>query len=339
MKKYFLIALCIGVVSGAVAQSQLISYLVKQGFKQGGLLLKAKNIDDVLKENDLDPETRKYLSLSKDLLKFADSDLGQNTSKNYRKFIRLPRPWVTQLVIAAPKNSIDPHLFSYPIVGRLPYKGFFDEGDAIKLEEELLQSGLDVYRRPVEAFSTTGWLPDPILSTMFSKVDRFIELIFHELTHATFYFESEADFNEAFASWMGYRGAILFLEKHPESVENSKELLRKLSENHLWQLRFAKIIKEVIAHARLQYQSDLKGEKREELFSWIKTRFATEPNMKRYAELKWNNALVSALGTYYEMVEPIDNYAKKMNLSPKEFLVKVKSQGPSIIEEIKNSTK
>lgn len=67
---------------------------------------------------------------------------------------------------------------------------------------------LDTYRRPVEAFSTTGWLPDPILSTMFSKADRFIELIFHELTHSTFYFESELDFNEAFASWMGYRGAI-----------------------------------------------------------------------------------------------------------------------------------
>lgn len=320
----------------ALAQNSLFGYIVKQGFKQGSLLLKAKPVTEVLKDESLDSKTRTYLVLSTKLLAYARDDLGQSTGRSYQKYLRLPRSWVTQLVIAAPKNSIDPYLFKYPIVGELPYKGFFDEEDALRLQKDLESQNFDTYRRPVEAFSTTGWLPDPILSTMLGKPGRFIELIFHELTHATFYFNSEADFNEAFASWMGFRGAIGFLESHPDAIENSAAVLAELKTDNLWQLRFAKLLKEVIAHSRQFYQehSTASNEEREVLFKWIAARFAQEKDFPKYATFAWNNASLSALGTYYELVEPIDRYATNHKLSPKDFLALVKKTGPSIIKEI-----
>jgi predicted aminopeptidase len=325
----------LGILTHVYAQESLVPYLFKQGFKQGGMLLSAKPVKEVLNDPSGDPETRKYLELSERLLDFASSELGQSTGRSYQKFIRLGRPWVTQIVMAAPKNSIDPYLFKYPIVGDLPYRGFFDEEDAVALQKSLESRGLDTYRRNVEAFSTTGWLPDPLLSTMFEKTSRFIELIFHELTHSTFYFESEADFNEAFASWMGFKGAIAFVEKHPHSVENPSQILDELNKDHQRQIRFAKIFGEILLHARAHYEKNPRGETREMLFDWIKERFKKEGDFSRYAEFPWNNASLSAFGTYYEMVEPIDAYAIKNKLSPKELLHQVKATGPSIIREFK----
>jgi len=50
--------------------------------------------------------------------------------------------------------------------------------------------------------------------------------------------------------------------------------------------------------------------------------------------LEWNNALVLSLGTYYELVPLIENYANSQKLDPKEFLALVVKRGPSIISEI-----
>jgi predicted aminopeptidase len=334
-KLKFLFSLCaLTLIILQARADNLFSYAIKQGFMQGGILLKAKDVDEVLKQENLNPQTKRFLILSKEILRFAENDLKMNTAKNYRKFIQLGRPWVTQIVVAAHKDRLESYLFSYPIVGNLPYKGFFEEADAIELQEKLKADNLDTHRRPVEAFSTTGWLPDPILSSMLSSESRFTELLFHELTHSTFYFNSQADFNEAFASWLGFRGALQFVEKNGHLYSDPAKVLQKLKDDHFFQLRLAKTIREILAYARNFYKQKEALSKREELFSWIKSHFAKEHGFEYYAKIDWNNALLLGLGTYYELVEPIEAFAQKNRLSPSDFLQKVKTQGPSIIEEI-----
>lgn len=326
------LVLCL-ILSGC--DSSLPGYVVKQGFRHGSLLLKAQPIDEILKNPALDPKTEHYLKLSKEVLAYAQRDLGMRVGANYQQYIPLNRDWVTQIVMAAKKDSLTPHLFSYPIVGDLPYRGFYDEADAEKLEAKLASEGFDVFRRKVEAFSTTGWLPDPVISTMFSDESRFVELLFHELTHSTFYFADQADFNEAFASWMGFKASLEFVKSAKSSVNTDlTKIETELTRGHEFQIRFASVIKEILEEGRKVYARPNPTEQREPYFAWIKTRLSKEPFGAAMDEKQWNNALILSLGTYYETVPAIERYAAKNKLSPREFLAKVAQTGSSIVPEI-----
>jgi predicted aminopeptidase len=338
-------ALCfslIGPLSLNACSDNLPAYVVKQGLKQGRLILRSQDIDSVLARPSLDPKTESYLKLAKQVVLYAHDELGMHTGQNYRKYIQLDRPWVTEVVTAAHHDKLEPFLFHYPIVGDLPYKGYFDESDAIALEEKLKSQGYDTYRRKVEAFSTAGWLPDPLTSSMLSERSRLIELLFHELTHATFYFKSYADFNEAFASWMGYKGALQFIDSSLKPSD-APELKTRLEADHKYQLAFAHVVKEILKKGHEEYASSKNIEAtRKEYFDWIEKRLASDPLFAEHAKtrsktapkIQWNNALLLSLGTYYELVEPIDQYARDHKLSPKEFLALVTKSGPSIVPQI-----
>lgn len=312
----------------------MTGYLFKQGMQQGSLIIRAENTDKLLKSNRLSPEEKKFIILAREVINFAEKDLGMKTGRNYRYFIRLRRPWITQIVLAAKHDRLESHLYNFPIIGKVPYKGFFDEDDAIAQEKILKAQGLDTYRREVPAFSTAGWLPDPLVSTMFSSEERFVELLFHELTHSNFYFESEADFNEAFASWFGFKAAVQFLKSRPELTSNPQSIL-ELEKRHERQLSLAKVVKEIIARANSFYKdTSLDVEtRRKNYFTWIQLRLRSE-GFEKLADLEWNNALILSLGTYYELVDPIDRYAQLNNLSAKDFLKKVIDRGSPIIGEI-----
>src|SRR5690606_2491566 len=78
----------------------------------------------------------------------------------------------------------------FPIVGWVPYKGYFGVEQALEAERGLREDGFDTYLRPASAFSTLGW--------------------FNELVHSTFYAPGQAIFNESFANFAGARGAQEF---------------------------------------------------------------------------------------------------------------------------------
>jgi predicted aminopeptidase len=207
----------------SACQHSLPMYLIQQGMMQGSLYMKAQPIDELLKSDDLPAKDREFLIFSRSVLDFARKDLGLKTKGSYEKFLKLDRPWVSKVVIAAYKDRAEPFLFSFPIFGKLPYRGYFEEASAQSFAEKIArEKNLDVMIRPVPAYSTTGWLSDPIVSTMFHSQADLAELLFHELVHLQFYFDSNADFNEAFATWYAGKAVRRFLAVHPEAFVDPK---------------------------------------------------------------------------------------------------------------------
>ena len=132
-------------------------------------------------------------------------------------------------VSASPPERFEPHLWSFPLVGALPYKGFFSRSLAIAQRDSLRSLGLDVLMRPVSAYSTLGFFSDPVLSTMLDySEDSLADLIFHELTHSTIFVEGHTDFNESLAAFVGKVGSLQFMtQRYGAESEHVRQVVSK----------------------------------------------------------------------------------------------------------------
>jgi predicted aminopeptidase len=102
-------------------------------------------------------------------------------------------------------------------VGSVPYKGFFDVAAAEAEAEALRARGQDVCVVAVPAYSTLGWLDDPITAPMLRRSDeRVVETVLHELVHSTVFIPSEPEFNEGVARFIGQEASVRFFGTEAE---------------------------------------------------------------------------------------------------------------------------
>jgi predicted aminopeptidase len=208
-----------------------VTYIVKSAYSQAELLRQRVPLDQALQDPKLSDEQKRKLSLAKEAREFAEKGLGLKPTLNYTSYVHLNRPYVTYVVSAAKKNELTPYNWSYPVLGSLPYKGFFDPAEAAAEAQKLAAQGLDTYVRGVSAYSTLGWFRDPILSSMLNYKDYvLVNTIIHETVHATIYVRSEADFNERLATFFGNKGAEAFY-LHKEGL-NGQTLQAMIDDNH-----------------------------------------------------------------------------------------------------------
>ena len=191
-----------------------MGYLVGSAYSQADLLRRRVPIEEALRDSKISEEHKRKLELVQAARAFAENTIGLAITGNYKTFVQLDRPYVTYVVSAAAKNELEHHYWNYPIVGSLPYKGFFDPDSANAEARSLSSQGFDVFVRGVSAYSTLGWFKDPILSSMLDYRDYdLVNTIIHETTHATVFVKSEADFNESLASFFGNKGTVAFYEQ------------------------------------------------------------------------------------------------------------------------------
>ncbi|MFO0687377.1 MAG: aminopeptidase [Myxococcota bacterium] len=165
--------------------------------------------DPKLAENE-----RALLGLVESVRGFA-RELGLRVGDQYTSFVPWPGDRIVTTLVRTRPGSLDAVGWWYPFLGRLPYRGYFDqaraEREAKRLREE---QGYDVCVSAVTAYSTLGWLDDPVTSPMLGRgAANLVETLLHELVHATVFIEGDSDFNEGVALFIGQEAAIRYFER------------------------------------------------------------------------------------------------------------------------------
>ena len=141
--------------------------------------------------------------------------LGLDVGGQYTSYVPWPGDRVLTTLVATRPGEVDAAGFDFPVVGRLPYKGFFDREAADREAADLRGHGLDVCVSPVRAYSTLGWLADPLTEPMLRGGDpQLIETVLHELVHATAFVPDDASFNEGVANFFGREATARYLAQH-----------------------------------------------------------------------------------------------------------------------------
>ncbi len=177
------------------------SYYGQAVVGQAELWQRQSPIATVMRDPQTSPALRARLQQAQQIRDFAVRELGLPDNQSYRRYADLGRPFVVWTVFAAPPLSLSPRQWCYPIAGCVGYRGFFTADSARAFAEELRQAGDDVYVAGVPAYSTLGWLADPLLNTFIEYPDsELARLLFHELAHQLIYLRDDSGFNESFAT-------------------------------------------------------------------------------------------------------------------------------------------
>lgn len=338
------IATLISVAASVTLTGCHAGYLIKSAWSQADLLLSRDSIEEILnspeKDSSLNPDDRKKLKLALEAKAFGERILGLKKNGNYASFVQLGRPYVSYVVSAAAKDRLEPHLWTFPIVGAVPYKGYFNPEDAKEEANNLKAKGLDTYVRGATAYSTLGWFDDPVLSSMLRYSDYdLVNLIIHESVHATLYIKSQADFNERLATFIGDFGAELFFnEKEGLQSSTLKEAAADREDDKAFSVFISKEIDRLkewypLQNAGAPEFEELKRKRLGEILEAFNRELAPKLENEKYRDRlrrdldpsKLNNASLLAWKTYVYDLTDFQAAFEKMNHDPIKFLDFAKS--------------
>lgn len=277
-------------------------YLAQAAGGQLEILEKRRPLDEVVADPDVPPRIRRLLAEVPRIKAFGETQ-GLKATPNYRSYADLQRPAVVWVVSATEELSFTPKKWSFPIVGSVPYLGWFSKDDAERFAFDLRQEGWEVDVRTASAYSTLGWFEDPVLSTMIhdgpEDLGELADVVLHESTHATHYVDGQTAFDESIANFVGDRLAVRWLAQvvGPDAAET-----RAFIESEHERLRRITLMRQTYRVLAQLYATDLpKNVKRVEK-QLVLTRLRTEVGARRPI----NNATLFELESYRGGEEELD---------------------------------
>jgi predicted aminopeptidase len=273
---------------------------------QTEMMSKARPVAEVLKDPKTKPILKECLLSVAHILRYAEDELRLPAEGQYSRYADLGRRYAVWVVFAAPEFSVEPKTWNYPLIGQLAYRGFFQEALAKAEAENLNAEGYDVHIGGVEAYSTLGFLRDPLLNTFIHRDDAALaELLFHELTHQRLYLRGDTDFNEAFATAVGQEGARRWLRSQGRLKELA-EYEKGLRVEHAF-VALALQTREELKRCYAT-KTDLKETKKAILEHFRQRAVALDRKqgstmkIERWFAKPVNNARLATLSTYYELL-------------------------------------
>lgn len=213
VKKALLVLLGVVIVLG-IWQFDLIRYGWRQASGQLSIVYNARPIEDYLNDPAVSDSVKQKLKFVEEVRGFAVSHLALSDTDNYTEMYDQHGQPVLWVVTGCEPYSFTPYLWKFPLLGEMPYKGFFKKEYADHEFKIIKNKGLDAGMRTVGGWSTLGWFKDPILSEMLNRnYGDLANLIIHELVHATIFVKDSVEFNENLASFIAEKGTLIFLQQ------------------------------------------------------------------------------------------------------------------------------
>lgn len=289
------LALFAGYGAAYVASAD-IRYLTRAGIEQTRILQRAESLERMAADPAVPEADRAFLRLVLEVRAHAPV-VGLEAGDTYTTYSDVGRDTLLLSLTASRKDCICPVTWKYPIVGRVPYKGFFDAAMGRREADKLAARGLDVWLRPAAAYSTLGWFNDPLLSTALVRDSvELAALVFHEMAHNTLYVKSATPFNESFAEMIGYRAAEAFFRARGDTVRADRARDRWLDEMVLGEY-YRALIDSLTAFYDSKPDSAALEQGREAMARWSREQLqsAYGPRLRTYqvdrlAERPLNNA-------------------------------------------------
>ena len=278
-------------------------YLTRAGWEEAKILRARRPIAELVRDSArVRPALRAKLALVLAAREFAADSIGLRVKDSFTQYTQLDRDTLVLVLSGAHRDRLATYSWWFPVVGRVPYKGYFDYDDARRAARRLADRGLDVTLRPAAAFSTLGWFNDPLLSTTLALDSvGLANTVIHEVTHSTFYAPGQAVFNESFANFVGARGAEWFFRSHgqPGAVtEAVRDWQNDLVLSEFWTSVYNQLDSAFKAHpdsreARLEARASIYARARERLRTEVAPRLTNiPPNWAERVPLN-NSALLS----------------------------------------------
>jgi predicted aminopeptidase len=293
-------------------------YLARGAWEEAKILWKRRPISEIIADPATSPELRDKLTLVLAARAFAADSLGLRAKQSFTTFSQTGHDTLTLVVSAAYRDKLKSYTWWFPVVGRVPYKGYFDFGEARRQERLLYDRGFDTRLGAVSAFSTLGWFNDPLLpSTLRADSLTLANTVIHELTHNTYYAPGGAVFNESFANFVGARGAQRFFTSRGEPAAAAEVEARWEDEKVLgrfWASLYAEIDSVFKAHPgdepahvaeRLALRDSVFGVARERFIEELGPRLKTM-SIRAVQRIRLDNAILMSRRVYLTDLDAFD---------------------------------
>ncbi len=298
------------IVLSAIPRSTKTGYVARQGYYQLELLWGRVPLDQTGQYRDVTPAEQTRLDWIPEIQAYA-RELELEADGHYNT---INPTWDRTIwnVSASEPLAFKTVRWWFPIVGRVPYLGFFSEDDADRRMAGLSAQGLDTYKRTAGAYSTLGWFNDPVLPGMLKwSESKLSNTLFHELAHVTLWIPGSVKFNESFASFVGDVSAERYLlDKYgPDSEEVARERDR-VHDRREFRLLMTQLYKDLDALYKDDQISDtVKLERKASLIDSLPSRVsesdlrAKERYLAYVQKEPWNNARLGQFRTYNKSPE------------------------------------
>ena len=323
-----------------------MAYIFHAAEGEYDLLSNSVPVEEGLKDKALSAEQKSRLGLVGPVKLFGEKKLGLKKTENYETVYLKSNQNPAYIISASPKDRLSLKTWWFPIVGNMPYLGFFDLEEAKAEKARLVKEDLDVSLGVAGAFSTLGWFKDPVtLSLIEGSTLDMVETILHEMTHTTIYVKGQGNFNEGFANMVGLMGARQFLEgyygpSHPLTFEAQKTI----DDEKVFSYFISNLMDDLesLYNSPLSYQDKL--EKREKIFTnalenfeRLKGKFKTD-RFTYFGRTGLNNAYLMSISLYHRhflLFEAVyEREGRSVKKTLKYFQTLAKQKG-NIIEKVK----
>lgn len=341
--KIFFQLLFLAIVLFCLVAHDLVIYGISQGKGQLSIVMDAHPIEEVLKDPDF-PDSLKYkLELIREIKQFATDSIGIDPSENYSTVFDQHNTPILVVVSACEPYSFKEKEWTFPFLGSVSYKGFFNKKEAEKEISALRLQGYDIDVYSPSGWSTLGWFKDPILSNMLYRTEgQLADLIIHELSHGTLYVKNNVTFNENLASFIGDKGAEKFLiSKYDIQSKQYIDYERKKADEKTFKkyiLKSKARLDSLYATFSEKDTDTLKKEKKNTLIAEIVRGVNTLPLFKKQGYFRYalqafveKNAFFMAFDRYDSQYEVFEKeYREQFHSDLRNYMLYLKKKYPSL---------